>query len=120
MRIAFQIAFIGTLGVILWLALSRQPPSAATLLWDKGNHLLAFFVLAFLLDFGWSGYWAKWLGLWLFGCAIELGQWWSGYRFFEFWDICADTIGIAIYVVCQSRIRSVRWLAPLKLPERDV
>jgi glycopeptide antibiotics resistance protein len=116
LRLGFRVGFIVALGLILWLALSRQPPSAAMLLWDKGNHLLAFFTLGLLLDFGWSGYWWKWLSLWLLGLAIELIQWWSGYRFFELWDICADTIGIALYAVLRTQLRDLARLAGLKQP----
>ncbi|MFT7126284.1 MAG: hypothetical protein ACI9YG_002364, partial [Candidatus Azotimanducaceae bacterium] len=32
LRLGFRVSFIMALGVILWLALSRQPPSAAMLL----------------------------------------------------------------------------------------
>jgi glycopeptide antibiotics resistance protein len=78
--------------------------------------LLAFFVLSLLLDIGWTGRWWKWISLWLLGCGIELSQWWSGYRFFELWDICADTIGIALYVVLQTRLSNSAWLAGLKQP----
>ena len=116
LRLGFRVSFTMALGVILWLALSRQPPSAAMLLWDKGNHLLAFFTLALLLDFGWSGYWWKWFCLLLLGCAIELIQWWSSYRFFELWDICADTIGITLYVVQGLWLKDNVWLAGLKQP----
>jgi glycopeptide antibiotics resistance protein len=114
LHMSFRVGFVVALGAILWLALSYQPPIAATLFWDKGNHLLAFFALALLLDFGWSGYWWKWIGLWLLGCVIEVTQWWSGYRLFELWDICADTIGIALYVVLQMRFRNTAWLASLR------
>ena len=115
-RMGFRVGFVVALGFIVWLALSRQPPAAATLFWDKGNHLLAFFVLALLVDIGWSGYWWKWLSLGLFGCGIELAQWWSNYRVFELWDICADSIGIALYVVLQAGVRDSAWWAALKQP----
>ena len=50
-RIA-QVLLVLAIGVILWLALSANPPRAAGLFdFDKLNHLAAFFVLALLTEY---------------------------------------------------------------------
>lgn len=70
--------------------------------WDKGQHVLAFAVLtswALLL-------WPKavrqvLLGMLAYGAAIEAAQWFIGWRYAEWTDLAADTLGIAIaWVVC--------------------
>lgn len=83
-------------------------------MWDKSNHLAAFITLAFLLDFAVSGYWRKWLTLACYGVAIEVAQWFVGYRFFELSDILADCIGITIYIMLRAQCLRIDWLSNVR------
>ena len=107
-RIA-RVAFALCLGIILWLALSPNPPSPAGLFdFDKVNHLLAFFVLAGLLDYASvniARFEGKVLPLIAFGLLIEVLQYWVGYRYFEWGDLMADCFGVAGYAASRSFLR---------------
>ena len=63
--------------------------------WDKAQHALAFVVLtggALLL---WPGASAQVvIGMIAFGAGIELAQWAVGWRFAEWSDRAADTVGV--------------------------
>ena len=64
--------------------------------WDKAQHVVAFVVLtggALLL---WPGASARVvIGMIAYGAAIELAQWAVGWRFAEWSDLAADTVGVA-------------------------
>ena len=65
--------------------------------WDKAQHTLAFVVLT-----GWAL--LLWpmravpvvLGMLAYGAGIELAQWAVGWRFAEWADLAADTVGVAM------------------------
>ncbi len=97
------------------LVLSLLPNDSAAALstgWDKGNHALAFAVLAFLALHGWSG-----RVLWLFaghvgfGVLIEVLQGLVTYRSFDSLDILANIAGLALgavmYRAVAARMRPV-------------
>src|SRR5690606_30012801 len=64
--------------------------------WDKSDHALAFFVLGLLGFSGWPDSRARILiGLVGYGAVIELLQGMTGYRFAEWSDLLADSLGIA-------------------------
>ncbi|MBK1722613.1 VanZ family protein [Thiocystis violacea] len=68
--------------------------------YDKGNHLLAFAVMAWLADMGWSGRryaLARWGWLLGYGLLIELVQHQLPFREFSWLDFAADALGIAAY-----------------------
>ncbi len=102
-------ALVLCLSTILWLALSPNPPNPAGLLdFDKVNHILAFFVLAGLLDYASvniARFKGKVLPLLAFGLLIEVLQYWVGYRYFEWGDLVADGIGVAAYAVSRGFLR---------------
>ena len=104
-----RVALALCLGIILWLALSSNPPSPAGLFdLDKVNHILAFFVLAGLLDYASMSiarFKGKVLPLLAFGLLIEVLQYWVGYRYFEWGDLVADGIGVAAYAVSRGFLR---------------
>ncbi len=90
--------FWALLAVVVTLSLvpAEQLPPQAFTLWDKAQHALAFAAL------GASGLWAYprsgarvLLGLVLCGAAIELAQAASGWRFGDWQDWFADTVGLA-------------------------
>lgn len=107
---AFRVGFLLIICAISYLALTPIEPEGLQDTWDKGNHFAAFITLAFLIDFSVSGYWRKWLGLAGYGAAIEVAQWFSGYRVFELKDILADCIGITIYLALRAQFLRVSWL----------
>ncbi len=65
--------------------------------WDKAQHALAFSVLGLL---GLAALPAKprqvLMGLVVYGVAIELAQWAVGWRFGEWQDVLADTVGLSL------------------------
>ena len=109
-RIA-QVLLVLAIGVILWLALSANPPRAAGLFdFDKLNHLAAFFVLALLTEYAFPSATVsalKLLPLLGFGLLIEVLQYWVGYRYFEWLDVAADAAGIAVsfWVMSEGRFK---------------
>ena len=102
-------ALVLCLSTILWLALSPNPPNPAGLFYfDKVNHVLAFFVLAGLLDYASvniARFKGKVLPLLAFGLLIEVLQYWVGYRYFEWGDFIADGFGVAGYAVFRRYLR---------------
>jgi hypothetical protein len=97
-----------TLTLVTWLALTPQPmPMAPGLLLDKWTHLLAFVVLAFLIDASWPlrpfdlGKWGLLMG---YGIALELIQMQIPNRVFDFADIFANLLGISLYAFVLARL----------------
>ncbi len=79
------------------LALSLMPPSQPlpSTGWDKGNHLLAFGVLALLGRRAFAGHWlALLVALLAYGGVIELLQGMTAYREADWLDLVADTCGV--------------------------
>ena len=107
---AFRAGFLIIICAISYLALTPIELDGLQHTWDKGNHLAAFIMLAFFIDFSVSGYWRKWLGLVIYGAVIEVAQWFSGYRVFELTDILADSIGITIYISLRAQCLKIGWL----------
>jgi hypothetical protein len=81
--------------------------------WDKADHLAAFAILAFALDFSFPrrpyGL-AKILPLFGYGLLIELVQWRLTYRFFELGDLLADSVGLLVYGLSVPLLRRVAYL----------
>ncbi|MEM7366834.1 MAG: VanZ family protein [Pseudomonadota bacterium] len=99
---SFRIALVLAIGMVTWLGLTEVPPSIG-LEWDKLNHVAAFSVLAGLAWFShlvpnkprYSGF----LVIFVYGIALECLQTTTTNRVFEWSDIAADTLGIAIYAI---------------------
>ncbi len=112
MLITFRLLLVASLSVITWLALTDRPMPEGVPGWDKANHLLAFLVLAFLADYSFPDirrHWIKWLLLLAYGLGLECLQWWTGYRYFELYDLFADALGIGVYLVLRP------WLGKLRV-----
>ena len=96
--------------MILWLALSPNPPDPLDWLYaDKVKHGLAFFVLSILADYSYttrSVLAQKGVALLGFGLLIEGLQYWVGYRYFEVADLIADGGGIVIYGFVRNPVRA--------------
>jgi len=112
-----RVLLFGALVLISWLSFTPSPPEQTIVVWDKLNHFIAFLSLAFLSDFSfpqafkttWTEhlkqYRIQWSSLALYGVAIEVCQWWLGYRVFELWDIVADWLGILAYLLVVLLLR---------------
>lgn len=67
---------------------------------DKASHVLAFFVLALLVDFSWPRTrfgMRKAAGLLGYGMLIECVQYFLPYRSFSLLDWAADGLGLVLY-----------------------
>lgn len=101
----WRLAFAVCLLAVLTLALLPDPDPRLSTGWDKGNHLLAFAVLTFL---GCAAFPGRWLPVAValvgFGVLIELAQGLTGYRYAEWADLLADSLGIALGLVIQGAL----------------
>ncbi|HIG43464.1 MAG: VanZ family protein [bacterium] len=117
-RVLFRACFTFTLLVITWLAVTPDPPGGIDLVGDKWNHSFAFIVLALLADFSFPSLgWINWLGLACYGIALECIQWSLDYRYFEWNDVLADLLGIALYLVLRPLINRIQCLRELRAGE---
>ena len=121
---AFRAALFITVIAIAWLAFTSHPPVTATQLPDKINHLAAFFVLGFLLDYSFPGSGERLSRLWLakagallaYAVGIECVQWFLAERSFELLDIAADAVGILLYLVLMPLGSKIPMLQQLRAP----
>ena len=98
--IAFRIALVVTLMLILFLATTRQSIPVAENINDKANHLFAFGALSLLGDFAFPASkfgLKKFLWLLAYGVVIEFIQYFLPYREASLFDVLADAAGLAIY-----------------------
>ena len=102
--IAFRAALAVTLVMTMYLATAQQAPSVIDNLNDKVNHVLAFYVLAFLADYSAPKVrfnLGKGLTILGYGLLIEVIQYFLPYREFSLLDLAADGVGIAAYAFSQ-------------------
>mgnify|MGYP003423872853 FL=1 len=102
--IAFRVALAATLVMTMYLATAQQEPSVIDNLNDKVNHVLAFYVLAFLADYSAPKVrfnLSKGLTILGYGLLIEVIQYFLPYREFSLLDLAADGVGIAAYAFSQ-------------------
>ncbi len=98
---------------ILWLSLTPIPPQPLTFKFsDKLEHALAY---AFLMSWFAVLYRGRSRmvcagGLIGMGVAVEFLQGWSGYRYFEYWDMAANSSGVLLAWWGMSRVGD-DWLA---------
>lgn len=94
--------------ITTWISLSPEPPPLPSVSHaDKWSHLLAYVVLAFLVDAGWPERrfdLPKWGSLLLYGLAIEAVQSQLEYRFFSIGDLLANAAGVALYGLVIRRL----------------
>ncbi|MFM8332348.1 MAG: VanZ family protein [Candidatus Methylumidiphilus sp.] len=82
--------------IVVWLSLTPRPPQPPSILgWDKAQHFTAYATLAYWFGMCYSRHW-RWptflVGL---GVLMEVLQGLGGFRSFDFFDIIANTIGVA-------------------------
>jgi VanZ family protein len=98
--ITFRLVLLAALAVITHLATTPQQYPLVKHISDKANHILAFYVLALLIDFSFpktSVRIAKVIGLLAYGILIEVIQSFIPNRMPSLLDLVADGIGIASY-----------------------
>ena len=108
--LAARVMLLIAVASILWLALTPNPPSSQFFDFDKLNHGVAFFVLAGLMEYAFpnlAGWAIKLLPLVAFGLAIEMLQFWIGYRYFEWMDLVADGVGLLLFWIVRGKIRAI-------------
>ncbi len=114
----YRYLFWSALGVITFLALWPMQDTGVTTGWDKSNHVLAFLVLAWLLDGAWPRHLSLvWkLALLLgYGLAIEVVQGLLAYRELSLWDWFSDGLGLLAYGLLRPWLQSLH-SAPARLP----
>lgn len=105
-RLAFGLCAIAV--AYLAFAPLQAPPVFS---WDKGNHVLAFFVMAWLADAGWPGTryaLPRWGLLLAYGLVIEIVQRELPMRHFSWLDFAADGLGISIYLIVRRLVAGAR------------
>jgi len=116
--IIVRLVFVAALGVITHLATTPQQYPVVKHLSDKATHILAFYVLALLLDFSFPktnvGI-SKVIGLLAYGLLIEVIQSFIPNRMPSLLDLVADGIGIASYGLSLPALKHVpllrrRWM----------
>ena len=100
--IIFRVMLVLSLLLIIYLATAELDHPVMTSVNDKFGHILAFVILAFLLDFSFpaSSYnLSKILPLLAYGILIEIVQYFLPYRMFSLLDMLADAGGLVIYAM---------------------
>jgi len=98
--IGFRAALAVTLVITMYLATTEKEFLVVADTNDKVNHILAFYVLAFLADYSVpkvSFNLSKGFTILGYGLVIELIQYFLPFRLFSLFDLAADGIGIALY-----------------------
>lgn len=111
--IVFRIILVLSLLLITYLVTTELKHPIMTSVNDKLGHILAFVILAFLLDFSFptSGFdLAKIISLLAYGMLIEVIQYFLPHRMFSLLDILADGGGLIIYVLLIPILRHVPFL----------
>jgi VanZ family protein len=120
--IAFRLALLATLIVVMHLATTRLQYPVVEDLNDKFDHILAFYVLALLTDFSFprNGFGpGKVLSLLGYGLLIEAIQYFLPYRSSSLYDVAADVVGLFIYWISLPVLRRLpllrsRWSVEAK------
>lgn len=105
-RVALALCVLAV-AVLAFAPLQETP----LLSYDKGNHILAFFVMAWLADLSWPGRryaLARWSWLLSYGLLIEVIQRELPLRHFSWLDVSADVLGIALYCVTRTAFKRYR------------
>ena len=111
--------FYLVIAAITILAVVPQEQAVVTTGWDKTNHVLAFWVLLILLDNAYpsSSLWSQKIApLFAYGIVIEGIQSALPYRYFSLLDVCANVLGLLLYLPCRKLLseRLKTWLGKLR------
>ena len=101
-QLLFRLMLVAVTVTICWLAFSQPSAKLPSLGFDKLNHVVAFATLALLFDYSFPNKTrALCISLLAFGAFIELVQGVMTYRSISGWDLVADMVGIASYLIIQ-------------------
>ncbi len=106
----YRTLFYTLLVVILMLATQPGDTAVDVLGWDKLDHVLAFVVLACLIDLSYPDLpfrLLKPVALLGYGLAIESVQYLLPTRTFSLFDLLADGVGIAFYLAGRPAVFAV-------------
>lgn len=109
-HILARIALATTLLAITCLAImpgSASLPSSGS---DKLNHIMAFYLLALLVDHSFPSarfHYIKILSLVGYGAAIEIIQFFAPSRSCSLYDLLTDTIAVFAYIVTRELLRFI-------------
>ena len=109
---ALRIALVVALLAISILAFTSHEIPLIDELYDKLKHAAAFATLALLLDFSFPASrfgLAKILLLLGYGVFIEVVQHFLPHREASAWDVFADGVGIAAYMLSVPALKRMRW-----------
>jgi VanZ family protein len=120
--LTIRILLVMALIAISYLAFTPHNTSAVVEVNDKLSHILAFFVLAFLVDFSWpQSRWnpTKYIPLLGYGLFIEIIQASMPYRIFSSWDLAADALGLIAYPILLPLLMRIPLVQDLRInPEK--
>jgi len=109
----FRSLFFITLIIISYLTTASLSGTIVGNINDKLSHFLAFFTLAFLIDFSFPkkdfGY-LKFFELFSYGLLIEIIQYAIPYRYFSLYDLLANGTGLLAYKFTIPLIRQLSFL----------
>jgi VanZ family protein len=109
----FRIALLVALVVITHLATTSMHYPVVEDISDKVNHIIAFYVLALLIDFSFPNSefgLAKVSVLLGYGLAIESIQYFLPFRSASLFDVVADSVGLIVYWLFLPTLRQVPWV----------
>ncbi len=115
----FRILLVIALPAVFFLATTRLAIPVAENLNDKIGHVIAFFILALLVDYSFPAWTfrTKVLVLIAYGLSIEIAQAYLPYRSCSLFDLGADAAGVVLYGICQP---ALRYLPVLRKGSEDV
>ena len=111
--IVFRVMLVISLLLIIYLATAELEYPVMTSINDKFGHILAFVMLAFLLDFSFpanSFNLSKIFPILVYGMLIEVIQYFLPHRTFSLLDMLADGSGLVIYVLLIPILKHVPFL----------
>ena len=121
--LVFRTALLTAVTIIMYLATTRLDLPVGVGLDDKVNHILAFYILALLMDFSFPERrfdFSKAATLLGYGLLIECVQYFLPYRTFSLLDLAADAMGLLAYMLFLPALKYIPWLRwRWNVPERE-
>jgi VanZ family protein len=108
-RLALVLAFVA----ITYLATTGIDLKTSGNVTDKIGHLMAFYMLAFILDFSFPRMQfdvRKIVILFVYGLMLEMIQYYLPYRTFSLFDLGSDGAGILLYLMSMPLLKRFRYL----------
>lgn len=83
--------------LVCWLSLTPAPPQPPEFLgWDKAQHFIAYGVLMFWYGQAFTRHWRWPVLLIALGVGLEFLQGYSGQRFYDPFDMLANSLGVLL------------------------